>query len=297
MNRIIKLLAASSLCLAFTSLVGCGSSDSGTSEPKIQKSTAVTSLESVGVGVDNLAQSVAFFEDALGMVELERIQRENRTEAIMQAGNGRGAKLALMEFNDGVERNNRQNPGKLVFYTENVDTLAASIVSAGGRITVEPTYNEDLGVTVGFARGINENIIEMTQVSQNGTFLSAIGIGVSDLESAYEFYVNVIGFEEDQFLPIEGFYDEYILTSTVANTPALVIMTWDASIPRNYKDNSVKILLNTDDPEELASAISNSGYRLTQEPTASTEADLNGATVGYAKDEDGTLIEIRDSTE
>jgi len=281
---------------AFATMIGCGS-DSGESGTQLQKSTAVTSLGLAGIGVENLAESVTFFEDALGMTELERIQRDNRTEVIMQAGNGRGAKLALMEFNDGVERNYKQNPGKLVFYTEDTSALANAITSAGGRVTVPPEYNADLDVTVGFARGINENIIEMVGVSDNGTFLSAVGIGVSDLEAAYDFYVDVIGFEEDEFLEIDGFYDEYILKSPVANTPALVIMTWDASIPRNYTDNPVKILLNSDDPEELASAISASGFRVTQEPEASEEADLDGATVGYAKDADGTLIEIRDSAE
>lgn len=289
--------------MAFTALVGCGGGNDSdnvdnNSQPVLQKSNAVTSLGLVGIGVENLAESVTFFEDGLGMVELERIARSDRTEVIMQAANGRGAKLALMEFNDGVERDYESNPGKFVFYTDDATTLADNIEAVeGAEVSFPPAYDENLGVTVGFARGVDRNLIEMVEVSEDGTYLSAIGIGVSNLEDARDFYVGVVGFEEDQFLAITGFYDEYILTSTVENTPALVIMTWAPSRNQTYTDKPVKILLNTDDPEELASAIENSGFRVTQAPSASEEADLEGLTVGYAKDADGTVIEIRDSAE
>ncbi|GAA6134885.1 hypothetical protein NBRC116188_16750 [Oceaniserpentilla sp. 4NH20-0058] len=283
-------------------MVGCGSSSEGNKssdddDKGSEDSSYTVSLSQVGVGVDDLEASVTFFEDGLGMHEVERITRDNRIEVIMASENGRGADIALMKFNDAnivVD----QNPGKIVFYTADASKLAEDLEAAGGVIVEPPKAQASVGgVVVGFGRDINKNIIEIVEQDTESTFISAIGIGVSDLDAAYDFYVNSLGFNEYYYIPIAGKYNEYILTSDVENTPSLVIMNWVDEEERNYIDNPVKILLESNNPQALSDAIESAGETVTQEPSASTEADLDGATVGYAKDADGTLIEIRDSAD
>ena len=305
MNTLSRHGLGLALGLVTALLSGClssgGGSDSdsqaGTPPPPADTRENSVYLQAAAIGVADLNAALKVYTEGLGMQEVNRITRDDRIEVVLQSADKRGSQVVLMSYTDGVGRNTQQNPGKLVFYVKDPAAFATRFALVGGRITVPPAPQASVGgIVVGFGRDQDNNLIEITG-SDNAvdSYLSAFGIGVSDLQAARDFYVDTIGFTEDQFLQIPGQYDEYILTSPVPGGSALVLMHWTNATPRNYTDNPVKLELAVAQPQRLSDAISAAGETVSQAPAASTDADLNGALVGYATDADGTLLELRQS--
>ncbi|MFN3580850.1 MAG: VOC family protein [Pseudomonas sp.] len=250
-------------------------------------------LGAAGIGVEDLEAAVEFYVDGLGMRELARRSREDREEVVLESADARGSQIVLMGFTDGISRNYRRNPGKLVFYAKDPTAYAQSIRAAGGIILLEPVdQGPALGnAVVGFGRDLDNNLIEIVGAANaTHSYFGAFGIGVSDLQAARDFYADVLGLRVTLFLPIAGQYDEYILQGQGGS--ALVLMHWTNATPRNYTDNPVKLELRSVSPVGMATAIEAAGERVTEQPEASTESDRQGQTVGYAKDPDGTLLEL-----
>lgn len=254
-------------------------------------------LSAAAIGVADLDAALQVYTEGLGMSEVERVTRDDRIEVVLESADKRGSYIVLMSYTDDLGRNTLQNPGKLVFYAKDPSAFASRFALAGGRITVPPAPQASVGgIVVGFGRDQDNNLIEITgSETAQDSYFGAFGIGVSDLESARNFYVDTLGFLESQFLSIPGQYDEYILTSPVPGSSALVLMHWTNATPRNYIDNPVKLELASAQPQRLSDAITEAGETVSLEPAASTDADLKGALVGYATDADGTLLEIRQS--
>jgi len=254
-------------------------------------------LRAAAIGVADLDAALQVYTEGLGMSEVERVTRDDRIEVVLESADKRGSYIVLMSYTDDLGRNTLQNPGKLVFYAKDPSAFASRFVLAGGRITVPPAPQASVGgIVVGFGRDQDNNLIEITgSETAQDSYFGAFGIGVSDLESARNFYVDTLGFLESQFLSIPGQYDEYILTSPVPGSSAMVLMHWTNATPRNYIDNPVKLELASAQPQRLSDAITEAGETVSLEPAASTDADLKGALVGYATDADGTLLEIRQS--
>ncbi|MEL0169470.1 MAG: VOC family protein [Pseudomonadaceae bacterium] len=293
------------ICIIYTllaSLTGCLSSGGGNSnasspgEPSTLRQTPAY-LQAVGIGVSDLDAAVALYRDGLGMTERQRLTRDNRIEVVMESADKRGSYVVLMQFTDGLGRNVQQNPGKLAFYVKDPNAFATEFANAGGRIVLPPAPQPSVGnVVVGFGRDQDNNLIEIVGASDaTHSYLSAVGIGVSDLDAARDFYVDTFGFKQDQFLSIPGQYDEYILTSPIPGSSALVLMHWTNGAPYSYESNPIKLELASGDPTLLADAIEDAGLPVTLAPAPSTDADLNGALVGYAEDADGTVLELRRS--
>ena len=254
-------------------------------------------LRAAAIGVADLDAALQVYTEGLGMSEVERVTRDDRIEVVLESADKRGSYIVLMSYTDDLGRNTLQNPGKLVFYAKDPSAFASRFVLAGGRITVPPAPQASVGgIVVGFGRDQDNNLIEITgSETAQDSYFGAFGIGVSDLESARNFYVDTLGFLESQFLSIPGQYDEYILTSPVPGSSAMVLMHWTNATPRNYIDNPVKLELASAQPQRLSDAITEAGETVSLKPAASTDADLKGALVGYAADADGTLLEIRQS--
>ena len=288
-------------CLAMAGCLSSGGSsrssnpaDPAPSPPQI---SSPTYLEAVGIGVTDLSAAVNFYRDGLGMREVERLTREDRIEVVMASADRRGSQVLLMQFTDGIGRHYQQNPGKLVFYVKDAQAFASRFEAAGGRITLPPTALVDFDNTlVGFGRDPDNNLIEMIEVpTLSDSFLAAVGVGVSDLERARDLYVNALGLEQQEFLQVPELYDEYTLLSPVPGASALVLMHWTNGSNPNYQDNPIKLQLATASPQGLAERLSEAGAQILQQPAASAEPDLAPATVGYASDLDGTLLEMRQS--
>lgn len=305
MKSVARCGSRLSLGLLVLLLSGCLSSGGGsdsdneTTPPPPAADTRENSvyLQAAAIGVADLNAALKVYKDGLGMTEVERVTRDDRIEVVLQSADKRGSNIVLMSYTDGVGRNTQQNPGKLVFYAKDPAAFATRFALAGGRITVPPAPQASVGgIVVGFGRDQDNNLIEITgSADAVDSYFSAFGIGVSDLEAARDFYVDTLGFDESQFLQIPGQYDEYILTSPVPGSSAVVLMHWTSATPRNYTDNPVKLELAAAQPQRLSDAISEAGETVSQEPAPSADTDLNDALVGYATDADGTLLEIRQS--
>lgn len=296
--------AAGALGLAgAASLPGCGGSGDG--------ATGAT-LAEAGVGVANLEQAVAFYR-ALGMVERSRATRSDRREVVLASADARGAQLVLFSFTDGSVRNYRQNPGKIVFYVKNpasfFTSFAAAAAAAGsGGITGAPTTLAG-GTVVGFGRDPGNNLVEIATppatdaaAAQGHSYISAFGVGVSNLEAARRFYVDVLGFQVDQFLSVTRptatggstpWYDEYILVSATGRGSAVVLMTYTDGVARNYTGNPVRLGLSAHDPAQLAQCISSAALPGTRVlAAAAPDTTLGGRVLAQATDADGTALEI-----
>lgn len=124
--------------------------------------------------------------------------------------------------------------------------------------------------------------------AQKDPLLSAVGIGVSDLQKSADFYKNVMGMEQVRTYELD--YMNEILLRYPDGESYLVLMHWIDGSQRNYKDNPIKLVTRTKDPVALAAKIKAAGYEVTREPQPS--AQVGGATVGFAKDPDGYVLEL-----
>ncbi|MEZ5936750.1 MAG: VOC family protein [Hyphomonadaceae bacterium] len=118
--------------------------------------------------------------------------------------------------------------------------------------------------------------------------LSAVGIGVSDLQRSRDFYVDVMGMQE-----IAAYNLDYMNEIVVGYPQAesyIVLMHWIDGTHGDYQDLPIKIVTRTRDPAALAAKIKAAGFEVTREPRPS--AAVGGALVGFAKDPDGYVLEL-----
>lgn len=124
--------------------------------------------------------------------------------------------------------------------------------------------------------------------AQKDPLLSAVGIGVSDLERSTDFYVNVMGMEKVRTYELS--YMNEVLLRYPDGESYIVLMHWiDGSNP-NYKDLPIKLVTRVKDPAALAAKIKAAGFEVTREPQPSDQ--VGGAIVGFAKDPDGYVLEL-----
>jgi lactoylglutathione lyase len=118
-------------------------------------------------------------------------------------------------------------------------------------------------------------------------FLTAVGIGVSDLERSTAFYRDVLGMQKLRTFEV-GYMDEVMLAHEGRN--AVVLMHYTDGSARNYRDNPVKLVFYVTDPAAIAAKVKAAGLEVTHEPAAN--ASLGGAVICLAKDPDGYVIEL-----
>jgi lactoylglutathione lyase len=118
-------------------------------------------------------------------------------------------------------------------------------------------------------------------------FLTAVGIGVSDLARSEAFYRDVLGMKRTGTFHLD-YMDEVMLAHE--GRSAVVLMHYTDGSARNYRDNPVKLVFYATDPAGLAAKIKADGLEVTHEPTPN--AGLGGAVICLAKDPDGYVIEL-----
>lgn len=124
--------------------------------------------------------------------------------------------------------------------------------------------------------------------AQKDPMLSAVGIGVSDLEKSRAFYMDVMGMEKIRTYELD-YMNEIVLGYPEAES-YIVLMHWTDGSKRTYKDLPIKIVTRVKDPIALAAKIKAAGFEVTREPQPSEQ--VGGATVGFAKDPDGYVLEL-----
>jgi lactoylglutathione lyase len=124
-------------------------------------------------------------------------------------------------------------------------------------------------------------------LARSPDFLTAVGIGVSDLDRSVDFYTRVLGMQKGRTFNLP-YMDEVIVAHE--GRSAVVLMHYTDGSVRNYKDNPVKLVFYVADPKAMTEAIRADGMEITVEPVPN-EA-MGGAIVVLAKDPDGYVIEL-----
>jgi len=118
-------------------------------------------------------------------------------------------------------------------------------------------------------------------------FLTAVGIGVSDLAKSADFYSRVLGMKQTATFKVD-YMDEIMLAHEGRN--AVILMHYTDGSARNYKDNPVKLVFYVTDPVAVTNRFRAEGLKVSREPAPSE--GLGGAVVALAKDPDGYVIEL-----
>jgi lactoylglutathione lyase len=118
-------------------------------------------------------------------------------------------------------------------------------------------------------------------------FLTAVGIGVSDLERSTAFYRDVLGMQLQRTFKLDHM-DEVMLAHE--GRSAVVLMHYTDGSARSYRDNPVKLVFYVSDPAAIAAKVKAAGWPVTHEPAPNTA--MGGLVIGMAKDPDGYVIEL-----
>jgi catechol 2,3-dioxygenase-like lactoylglutathione lyase family enzyme len=127
--------------------------------------TTLPYLAGGGIGVTDLAASTAFYTNVIGMVVKSELKMENfMDEVVLGFPSGKGSGVVLMHYNDGSERNYKNNPVKLVFYVPKAADTANAIQDAGMPIVSKPAALAELGnVVVGMAKDPDGYLLEIVE--------------------------------------------------------------------------------------------------------------------------------------
>jgi lactoylglutathione lyase len=246
----------------------------------------IPALDSVGVGVSDLAASTAFFTDILGMTPKGEVRRGDRTERVLVYGAGdMGSSLTLMHFDDG--RSVANVPAKLVFYTPDINSTVQRLADAGSSITQAPlTY---MGAQDAMAVGPDGYIIELVQQTTTVPLVLALGFAVHDLQASVDFYSHVMGMKQTNEYDL-GTLTEKVMQYSTGHGSAIVLQGYTDTTQRNYTNNPVIQRHDVADAAAVASKVAAGGGSLV---TASRpDPTLGNKVVAVAKDPDGYLLEL-----
>lgn len=122
---------------------------------------------------------------------------------------------------------------------------------------------------------------------RSADYITATGIGVSDLEASAAFYKAALGMTEVRRFHLDHM-DEIVLAHEGRN--AVILMHWTDGSEQNYRDVPVKLVFYVTDPKALAERVRAAGGRITHEPTPN--AGMGGAVIALGKDPDGYVVEL-----
>jgi lactoylglutathione lyase len=124
-------------------------------------------------------------------------------------------------------------------------------------------------------------------MARSPDYLSAVGIGVADLDRSLDFYCRVLGMQKTQTFSLPEM-EEIVVAHEGRN--AVVLMHYTDGSTRNYRDNPVKLVFYVADAKARTEAIRAEGLAITRE--AEPIPAMGGAIIGMGKDPDGYVIEL-----
>ncbi len=121
-------------------------------------------LGAVGIVVNDLEKSVAFYSKVLGMVEFRTIELPSMKEKIMGFEGSKSAALILMQYHDKEIARKNQNAGKLVYYVDDTAATITAVKKSGGVIDREAGTHKEMGASIiGLARDLDGHQLELIQ--------------------------------------------------------------------------------------------------------------------------------------
>jgi lactoylglutathione lyase len=134
-------------------------------------------LGAVGLGVSDMAKSVAFYKEQLGMAPLQYFDVEAFTETVMGwTHKGAGSQIILMQYKNVAPPRNQQ--GKLVFYIDDVPGMIKKLKAYGCKVYLEPGKAEQAWAKqIGMVRdpdGFLLEFIPLSMLSRSSDFGSKL---------------------------------------------------------------------------------------------------------------------------
>jgi catechol 2,3-dioxygenase-like lactoylglutathione lyase family enzyme len=263
---------------------GSGGKAGAESNPAAQVEAA--QLGSAGLGVSDLAKATAFYRDILGMAVEKQLERDDRAETVLHfADQAKGSSVTLLHYTDGSEHNYANASAKVVFYVPDVNELVTKERAAGFEIILEPVAFG--GATVSQALDPDGYTVEIIEQAGIKPYLGALGIGVSDLSAAIEFY-STLDMKPTEKYDIRTLHEQ-VMVHNSGKGSGLVLMHWDDTT-HVYQDNPVKQVRLVPDAAAFLADIEKAGGTVLKEPAHSTYYD--NALLGAAHDPDGYLLEV-----
>jgi len=255
----------------------------GASSPG-QEQTVLPYVTAAGIGVSDLEASARFYTEVLGLTFKYDLSTPNWDEKILE--DVRGNSVVLMKSKP--ERKTQKNPVKLVFAVQDTEAAFQAVLEGGGGMASAPATFE--GTTIALGYDPDEYLVELVQVpAVPSNVLVGMGIGVSDLDEAADYYTRVLGMVFERDIDVPGFMDEKVLRSSLMKGPSLVLMHYEDET-KVYKDVPAKVVLGVPDAKAFASVIASEDAKKLLLPPAPYAN--SGLIVGMAKDLDGYLVEI-----
>jgi predicted enzyme related to lactoylglutathione lyase len=122
-------------------------------------------LGAIGIGVSDMAKSVAFYERVLGYKPTQTFDVEMFTETVMAFPHSKGgSQLILMQYKNrpqGVQN----PPGKLVWYVEDVKEVVDKCKAAGCKMMLELGSGEGWVSKIAMAIGLDGEVLEFMPLS------------------------------------------------------------------------------------------------------------------------------------
>lgn len=252
-------------------------------------------LGAVGIGVTDLDRSYAFYTEVMGMqLGYELKVPGYADEKIMVFEGGKGSSVVLMDYTDGVERNYRNNPVKLVFYVPDAGGLLERL-SAAGYPLVEPAQPRPAfgNAIVGFGRDPDGYLIEVVENAELTTgYMAAVGIGVSDLEASKAFYERTFAMQAlGGLIQVKNRWDEFILRHSGKAGTSIVPMHWTDGSNPSYRNVPVKLVHFLPDMRAITEQIRGEGLKVLSEPSK-YNVQGNDVLIALVRDPDGYVLEL-----
>jgi len=121
------------------------------------------------------------------------------------------------------------------------------------------------------------------------TYLGAVGIAVSDLETSAAFYTRLLGMVELQTIEVPTM-TEIVLGFEGVRSASVLLMQYADDKKPNCQDDPLKLVFYMPDARATLDAIREANYVVVREATE--YPSMGGMIIGFAKDPDGYLIEI-----
>lgn len=241
-------------------------------------------ISATGIGISNAALSKQFYLDVVGLEARGSRQSSLGHEEVLV--DPRGNELLLTSYQR--EHSYKNNPVKLVFAVPDADAFYAKVLAHGGRKFSPPARFGELYLALAYDP--DGYVVECVQFpSVKSPILVAVGIGVSDLDAAADYYTRVIGMKFVRDIAVPGYMNEKELAPMQKRGPGLVLMNYEDKT-RSYANVATRLVLTCEDVVAFAAAVGRDDpSKVVQAPPPKSEP---GPVVGALCDLDGYLLEL-----
>ncbi len=259
----------------------------------------VSYLGAGGLGVADLTKSLDFYSRVLGLTLDYSLSVPNYVDEDIlyykESPNTRYSDVVIGNYTDTTRPHNyKNNPVKLVFHVPSAKTTIDLIRGEGLTVLSEPAPDTALGgVTV--ARGLDPDgytleLIEDTTITV--PFLSAAGIGVSDIAKSTDFYTSIFHMRvKGSMISEPNLWDQVELEYPSGKGSNVLLMHYTDGATHDYTNLPVKLVNYVPDSAATSAAIAARGLTILSQPSV---LDVGGtlARIALGTDPDGYTMEI-----